>query len=315
MDIKENFLRAIKFKNPEWVPTERESLFRQITYENDYLGPEESGIDLWGVEWESRDPRVMPLCTRHPLLIEDEKAIADFKPPDISKIKIDSESQKILSSSERKDLILLGFHPQTLFERAWMLASMEGFMTAIALYPERIRILFSKIMDFNIKVAEIFLSRAVDGCYLNDDFGSQTSLMLSPAMWRELIKPEYKRIISLYKSKGKIVFLHSCGCIQQIIPDLIELGINILNPVQARANNLKEIGEKFSGKIVFCGGIDTQYTLMLGTPDDVRKEVRQCMDYLKGKNGGFIIGPDQSMPFPKENEEALYDEARIRGKY
>lgn len=110
-----------------------------------------------------------------------------------------------------------------------------------------------------------------------------------------------------------MIDFHSCGCIQDIVEDLMSVGVTILNPVQARANDLATIKEKCDGKMALKGGVDSPL-LMLGPVNEIRREVKRVISLLT-TGGGYIIGPDQSMPFPQEHAETLWVTAESYGKY
>ena len=126
-------------------------------------------------------------------------------------------------------------------------------------------------------------------------------------MFRRHLKPRYARLIDLYKRHDVLIEFHSCGDILELVDDFVDLGIDILNPIQPRAiRDLATLRRKTQGRMALKGGVDTQYTLTLGTPDDVRAEVRERIATLH-REGGYICGPDQSIPMPEANSRALDD--------
>jgi uroporphyrinogen decarboxylase len=137
---------------------------------------------------------------------------------------------------------------------------------------------------------------------------------MSPQTWREFILPGEKLEYDLVKNSGKHVVIHSCGRILRIIPDLIELGVDVLNPVQSECMDLGFLKETYGDKLTFWGGVSTQKTLPYGTPDDVRKETEQVIK-LMSKKGGYITCPSQVIQedVPYENLKALIETARFFG--
>ena len=134
---------------------------------------------------------------------------------------------------------------------------------------QELRELLRMIADYNIAVFERYIELGVDGVSFSEDLGSQRALMISPEHFREFIKPEYARIFRVVKDAGKRINFHSCGCVQDIVGDLIDVGVDILNPVQSRANDLHRVKRTVQGRMALQGAIDTHEILMLGTPETV----------------------------------------------
>lgn len=128
-----------------------------------------------------------------------------------------------------------------------------------------------------------------------DDWGHQTGLIMGPKLWRQFIKPRIKQMYGLVKSKGKFVFIHSCGKVNEIFPDLIECGLDVFNPFQPEVMDVFEMKKKYGSSLSFYGGISTQRTLPYGTPAQVRDEVKRLLDVV-GKNGGYIAAPAHDIP-------------------
>lgn len=146
--------------------------------------------------------------------------------------------------------------------------------------------------------------------YVAEDLGGQTALMYSPAQIREFLFPGMKRMIELVKQSGAFVFHHTDGAVREILPDLIELGIEVLNPIQWRCPGMEREGLKrdFGDKVIFHGGVDNQYTLPFGTVDEVRQEVIDNLRIL-GAGGGYILAPCHNIQSvgPAENVVAMYE--------
>ncbi len=130
--------------------------------------------------------------------------------------------------------------------------------------------------------------------YTDDYFGTQRGLVMSPEIWRRFFKKRYKRIWGIYKEKNLSVFHHSCGNLEGIIPDLIEIGLDVLSPIQPEAMDTQALSEKFGRHLTFFGGISTQKTLPFGTPEDVRPEIIDRIRVL-GRHHGYIISPSHEV--------------------
>lgn len=182
-----------------------------------------------------------------------------------------------------------------MFELLTWLMGYESSLTNLALEEGAATRLLDKMLE--IKMA--YWSRVLDEfgdkvtvCQEADDLGTQISLLISPSMYREYVKPRHKELFDMIHRKSNAkVFVHSCGSIRDILPDFIESGIDIINPVQFNAANMDaaELKREFGRDLVFWGGgVDTQYALPKGTPQDVEDNVKRMMDILR-KDGGFVF--------------------------
>ncbi|MBN1315073.1 MAG: hypothetical protein JXA42_06380 [Anaerolineales bacterium] len=210
-----------------------------------------------------------------------------------------------------------------LFEQPSRLMGMENFYISLLKNQRFAEALIDKLADIYIAVTEQCLERF--GQYLQvvaywDDLGSQNSLLLSPRLYRKLLKPRQKRLVDAIKAKtGAKVFIHSCGSIRRLIPDLIEVGFDIINPVQFSAEDMDpiELKREFGRDVVFWGGsVDAQSTLPFGTPDQVRDEARRSIDAL-APGGGYVFSSIHNIQsfVPPENVITLFQTAREYGVY
>ena len=205
------------------------------------------------------------------------------------------------------------------YERLWSFRGMENALVDLHLNKDKVHRLFEELCDFYIGIIERVQNEiGCDGVYVTDDLGSQQDIMFSPEIFREMFLPYYKKVIDTCHKKGLHFWLHSCGNIEKILPDLIELGVDILHPIQKYAMNEEEIAMKYKGKICFMCGMDVQNVMPFGTPDDVRAEVNRLVNIF-GKDNGRIIfsmGNGVTPNIPVENLYALYDEVyRLRDNY
>ncbi|MGI9248116.1 MAG: uroporphyrinogen decarboxylase family protein [Woeseiaceae bacterium] len=209
------------------------------------------------------------------------------------------------------------------FERAFAMQGMEVFLQNMALNPEFARALLQRIADCCKQLMGHFLEALgdnVDIIKIGDDLGTEKSLMISPKMYREMLKPIHADFISFIKDRTKAkVFFHSDGDVAPLIEDFIEIGVDILNPIQTSAGSMSDLPslkERFGDKIVFCGGIDTQRILPFGSVKDVRQEVRRVIHAL-GPEGGCMIGAVHTVmnEVPPENVLAMVDAVIEFGHY
>ena len=198
------------------------------------------------------------------------------------------------------------------FEKAQACRGFENFMADIGGEPGYVKKLLKKIIDKNlVMIDNIAASPEIDGILLGSDWGSQASLLMSLDDWDDLIAPGEQAEFDLIKEHGKDVWIHSCGNIAPLLPRLVDMGMQVLNPVQPECMDIFELKDRFGGDITFWGGISTQRTLPYGTPDDVRRETETLIARL-GKGGGLITAPSQEIQVdvPFENLIALIEAAR-----
>lgn len=205
-----------------------------------------------------------------------------------------------------------------IFELGWGLRGLEQFLIDLALWPEIPYAIMKRITDIYVENVHRVFSAAkgtIDMAYTYDDIGTQEDLLVSLSTWRELIRPHHVRLNEAIKEYGVTLMYHSCGAIYSLIEELIEIGIDVLNPLQPRARgmDLKAIKKNFGDKISFHGGIDLQHTLPIGTPEEVRAEARNRKEVL-GQRGGYILAPAHYVQAdtPIENILAMYDEVVAR---
>jgi uroporphyrinogen decarboxylase len=199
--------------------------------------------------------------------------------------------------------------------RVFELFGMEKALLYFHDRPDLIHATIERSIDYYYALYDTALQAAEGGIQIigfGDDFATQRNLLLSPAMWRAFCVEPLSRLFSLGKKHGVYVFFHSCGAVKSIIPDLIEIGLDILFPIQPNAWGMdhRELKAEFGDRLAFWGGIDVQRLLPFGTPEQVRRYVRERIDIL-GAGGGYILSSSHNLlkAFPLENILAMYDEA------
>ena len=197
-----------------------------------------------------------------------------------------------------------------LFERAWALRGFEQiFMDMGSGDDGFLEDLFDRITAIQLALVQRFIDLGVDGGYFGDDYGAQKSLLFSPALWRRLVKPRLARLFAPFKERGLPVIMHSDGQIQKILPDLLEIGLTALNPVQPEVLEHAWLSQTYGGKLAFYGGISTQTVLPQGTPVEVIEAVRACKYNLAPENTGLMLAPSHRMmtDIPMRNIDALLE--------
>ena len=209
---------------------------------------------------------------------------------------------------KNKDLFILSDLGFSLFERAGCLMGMEDLLCEMHANPELVESFLDRIVEYNLAIVESAAKHKIDGIFFGDDWGQQEGLIMGPKLWRKLIKPRTARMYKKTRDAGLKVFIHSCGDVEEIFPDLIEIGVDVFNPFQPEAFDVYKIKKEFGDKISFFGGMSTQKTLPFGTPDDVKRETRKLLDGI-GRNGGYIFSPAHATPkdVPLQNIEAMLE--------
>ena len=209
------------------------------------------------------------------------------------------------------------------FERAHAMQGLEVFLLNMATEPDFARALLERIAAYCKRLMGPFLQELgdnVDIIKIGDDLGTEKSLLMSPKMYREILKPIHADFISFIKARTKAkVFFHSDGDVAPLIEDFIEIGVDILNPIQTSAGSMSDLAsikKRYGRNIIFCGGIDSQHILPRGSPEEIRQEVRRVMQML-GQGGGCMIGAVHTImnDVPPENVLAMVDAVEEFGHY
>jgi len=194
-----------------------------------------------------------------------------------------------------------------LFERAWSLRGFENVLLELALDPGYVGELLDRIVEIQLAVIGRYLELGVDGGYFGDDYGAQVGTLFSPSTWRKLIKPRLARLFEPFLDRGLPVLMHSDGDIAPIVPDLVEIGLTALNPVQPEVIDHVWLAREFGGRLAFYGGVSTQTVLPSGTPEAVKAAARACVAELAPNGTGLILAPSHRLmtDVPMANVEAL----------
>lgn len=197
------------------------------------------------------------------------------------------------------------------FERFWSLRGMTNALTDFYEYPDEIHRLFDKMTSFYCRILERAKKEcAIDGIFTSDDLGTQASTFFSPDLFDEFFVPYYKRVIDKCHELGIHFWLHTCGNIEALIPRFVELGVDVLHPIQKYTMDEKKIAQKYGDKVCIWAGFDVQQIIPWGTPDEVRREVRFMMDTYYRPEGRLMLtaGNGINQDCPLTSLDALMDE-------
>lgn len=230
-----------------------------------------------------------------------------FPEPDIDKIR----EVTINASKTCGDTFLFGKIGLAFFERAWSLCGFQDFLMYFALEPDFVKKIFNQILEYNLKIIDAVIDLDIDGFYFGDDYGQQSGMLMSPETWREFIKPGLAEMFARIKSKGKVVALHSCGNIKSVLPDLIDIGLDIYQTVQPEVYDLAELKKDYGKDLCFWGAISTQKDLPFQNPKELEKSIKNTLNNMS-VDGGFIAGPTHRLPpdIPVENVRMLIETLR-----
>jgi uroporphyrinogen decarboxylase len=262
--------------------------------------------DAFGAIWELKPNEDIGTVIDNPL---KEPALNGYKFPDPENVMELSEIPAFINKNQNNFIIgAIGF---SLYERAWILRGIEPILLDFLMNPFFVEELFDRIIEFNLVITKRLCKYPIDAFHFGDDWGQQHGLIIDPDLWRKFFKKRLKKLYDAVHSAGLPVSIHSCGNITDIIPDLIEIGVNMICPLQAEAFDFKFLKKEYGKDLAFWGGISTQKTLPYGSPEDVRKEIRERIKVL-GKEGGYILAPSHELQgdVPLENMLAFIDEAK-----
>jgi uroporphyrinogen decarboxylase len=241
--------------------------------------------DEFGCVWDRRGG--MPHPVSYPLA-DNPGDLDSYEMPDPCR-KGRFDAAKALAAQHCSKVFVFGKLGMALFERAWSIRGFEQLLSDLALRPEFVEELLDRILyEWNLPIIEQQLAIGVDGFYFADDWGSKTSMLFSPQMWRRFIKPRLAVCYQLVKKAGVFVGQHSDGNILEILPDLIEIGLDIFNPVQPSVYDPYEVKKRHGAQITLYGGIDVETTLPFGKPNEVRAEILERAKRL-GSGGGYVL--------------------------
>jgi uroporphyrinogen decarboxylase len=272
--------------------------------------------DEWGVGWQTG--RYLHYAEMlHPIARLPESAIRDYPFPDLDQAYRYAEARQTI-----RDLQQAGFATAyfagSVFETAWYMRSMEQLFVDMVSNRDLSDFLFDRITEIVAGSARRLAEAGLDLLILGDDIASQQGLLMSLPMWREHLQPRLARIIRATKEANSetLIFYHSDGNVWDAIPDLINTGVEVLNPVQPECLDPARVKQTFGDRLSFFGTVSVQNTMPFGKPDDVRAEVRQRIETV-GRGGGLLIAPAHVLQpdTPWENIQAFFDAVREFGEY
>ncbi len=287
-------------------------LLTSVGWANCYYQSQEPYTDEWGVGWRPTQyatpfgKGAYTEITGHPLA--DADAISTYRPPDPNRPELYEDAAHLIRNYGQ-EYFIVGVTVTTIFETAWALRGLETLLMDLVTAPDLAQAILDIPYRYHLTAAQKLAEMGVDAIWVGDDVGAQKGMAISPALWRKVFKPmwaEYFSELKRLNPRVKIMY-HSDGAIEPIIPDMIEVGLDVLNPIQPASMDPAALKKRYGDRLCFWGSIDEQHTLPFGTPDDVRREVLARLDTI-GKGGGLIIGPTHHVQLdtPLDNFWAMH---------
>jgi len=286
-------------------------LLTSVGWANSYYLDDEPYTDEWGVGWDIQTYET-PFGTGHYTEIvghplADEQKISSYLPPDPTSPELYTASEQMIRAY-KEEYWIVGVTVTTIFETAWALRGLEQLLVDMVADPDLADQILEIPYQYHLAAAKRLVELGVDMIWLGDDIGAQDKMLISPKMWRRYFKPRMANFIAELRAINpdiKVAY-HTDGNVLPVIPELIEIGIDVLNPIQPACMDPAEIKRQFGDQLCFWGTIDEQHTLPFGTPEDVEAEVIQRLQTV-GEGGGLILAPTHHVQLdtPLENFWAM----------
>jgi len=252
--------------------------------------------DVFGVTWDRRIDKDIGNVEGQVL---SQPTLAGYDFPDPLDPRFFTQiPEKIDRYPDRFRVFQIGF---SLYERAWTLRGMEALMMDFIDHPGFVQDLMKRIADYNMAQLQEALTYDIDAVYFGDDWGQQMGLQMGATLWRQFIRPSLQRMYQVVKQAGKFVMIHSCGDVDELFEDLVDLGLDCFNPFQPEVMDIWSLLPKFRGRLTFHGGLSTQRTLPFGSVRNVEDETQRLLNL--GRQGSYIFAPahDVEGDVPLEN--------------
>jgi uroporphyrinogen decarboxylase len=295
---RENLFSTLNHESPWWLPCPQ--FDESIAVVGDLLRERtEAGLDDWGVGWKVKNNRSSSFPVHHPITSPD---IVDEHPfPEVSGSSF-SSAIETAGKVDRREIAIFGSNGWGLFERAWLLLGMTRFFRWTIRHPDALRSLISRIAEVKLALTEGLVDQVgVDIVGYGDDWGMEAGMLIPLRTWRDLIKPWQRRLYRAAKAGGARVYQHSDGKVEEVIPDLVEIGIDILN-IQRECNDWPSILSEHGRSVCLWGGVSAR-TLDLGGEDEIENEVREACRL--GRDGGVVMAQGHSLKYSEEKIEVM----------
>jgi uroporphyrinogen decarboxylase len=306
---------AISFAPYEWMIGFQPASRRERINPVEALMKEMQWVDEWGARWAHAVGGVGAIQIEHPL--KDWGALDEYlatrMPDPRGPGRLDEAAAALAPHRGKKYCI--GVDVLGLLEVLRNIRGMEELFMDFHANPAEVNRLIEAVVEFQIEVLRGWGAMGADCVMFGDDWGMQTGLQISPVMWREMFKPHYKRMFDEAHTAGVDILFHTCGNAMDIVGDLIEVGVDILDPIQPGCMDIHVLAERYGGRVAWSGAVDVQGTMVFGQPEDVKKEIRHLVDTLgKPFGNSLMVSPANSMTpdIPFANLRAMFEACHER---
>jgi len=314
--------RAIEFESPPRIGIRFDEVGVNDIYTITYgfgkdFRPSEPEEDEWGCVREKTDLPTMGQVKRHPIKTLDDLKRRRF--PDADDDSRYEAIEMVLPYADSR--YVLAFIDFGLFERLHFLHGFTDSLADFYLNPALIEELLDIILNFKLDLIENLRARfggKIHGVTMTDDWGTQQAIFISLPMWQQFFRHRYEKLISAAHDAGMHFWLHSCGRVNELIPDFIKVGLDVINLQQPRALGIEEIGARFRGKICFESLADIQTTLPFGTTEEMEQEARLLLEHWATPEGGFILSDyddSAAIEVSYEQKKKMFEAFRKAGNF
>jgi uroporphyrinogen decarboxylase len=314
--------RAIEFKKPQRIGIRFDEMGVNDTYTVTYgfgkdYGATDPDADEWGCVHQKTDLRNMGQVKEHPIRTVDDLKTHRF-PDAEDDARYEATEMVLPYADDRYVLAYIGFG---LFEQLHFLHGFTDTLADLYLNPPLIESLLDVIVEFKLGLIKNFRKRfpgKIHGITMTDDWGTQQSLFISVSMWRQFFRARYAKLFDAVHDGGMHFWLHSCGRVNEVIPEFIDLKLDVINLQQPRALGIEEIGQRFRGKICFESLVDIQSTLPGGTRREIEEEARLLLEHWATPEGGFILSDyddPEAIQVSYEQKKTMFEAFKKAGKF
>jgi len=275
--------------------------------------------DEWGTVWASSVDGVHGQVYDYPIKSWDD--LDEYRFPPLQEYSssyyiqnLKNLKNRVLNLKDEGYFVSLGFNPGNFYERMQWLRGFRNLLIDFLTKPKRLYEFADSLLNYCLKSIGFVLEANPDAVSFGDDWGTQDRLMVNPSFWREFFKPRYEQMFKLVHDGGAYVYFHSDGYIMDVIPDLAEIGVDILNP-QFSCFKLEKLAEATHNRVCISSDIDRQYVLPKGSPEEVDAYVKKVIELFSHEaQGGLICRGEINIDVPLENIEAMYRAFEKYGK-
>jgi uroporphyrinogen decarboxylase len=291
-------------------------ILTSVGWANSYYQSHGTYTDEWGVTFQEH-PYETPYGTGHytemvGFPLAEDGAIDSYRPPDPARPELYLDPERVIREYG-DEYWIVGVTVTTIFETAWALRGYERLLMDLVMDPELADRILEIPFRYHLTAAERLAAMGVDMLWTGDDIGSQRGMLMAPDTWRRFLKPRMAALVSRVKAikPDLLVAYHTDGDVREVLDDLVEIGIDVLNPVQPACMDPADLKRAYGDRLRFWGSLDEQHTLPFGSPDDVRAEIALRLETI-GQGGGLILGPTHHVQLdtPLENFWAMVDTIR-----